>query len=60
MELLLPQFEAQQAPDLARKLTGALEVREHRSGVDIIALAGAAAAENILHQIIAARPKTIP
>src|SRR5580765_7387706 len=49
---LVPQFEAQQAPDLARKAAGSIEIGEHRLGVQERPLKGTLAAERVLHQIL--------
>src|SRR5579872_5065613 len=48
---LVPQFEAQQAPQFARERGRALQIREHRMRVQKRALAGIAAAENVVDQI---------
>src|SRR5579859_1593022 len=51
VEPLVPQFEGQQPPDLAREAAGAVEVGEHRVRIEERPLARVAAAEDIFDEL---------
>ena len=59
MKLLMPQFQAQQPPTLARKTCLMSEITQHRLGIDVRAMLSRHRIEGIKHELLQLKVKPL-